>query len=886
MPDIVLKDGTGDAQTIEGATALGVDTVDGGIAVFVSKDMIPEGYEHPSTHPASMITGLAGIATSGKYDDMKNKPFGDITVLPESTVNFSLLDDDLGCYEGPIEGIMDDIVEGETYIITWDGTAYSCVAKHIAEIQPAFSEIQTLYLGNATKFLNKGWGEDTGEPFCLVVGIGKTNGVFETDDTSDTHTISVYPKDAVRKIKAKYLPEEAATKEYVREQIAGIEVSGGSAAVTETEILPEQTLEAFVLNNVYGAYHKYLSPAPFTLNEGQEYIVIWDGISYTQTAFATYSDGSLCVVIGNTILTGTDSGEPFCIIYDATNGVAHFAATDNAESHTVRIYQQADIAVSWDNITGKPFGETKTDVTLFDGSYKYTYNETEGNWESEIIPVTSDVHLSVGDTCTVTWGGVAYTCEVFLLDGFFPCVGNSAVIGGEDNGYPFVIAEDSAGVISGIGGFVFMTDPDSTETTEVTYDIKLVVSTTTVVKLDNKYLDILEGEDCDTVEIFPEQTVEIDEYGESDHITLSAAISLGKTYTVVWNGVEYNCVAKIAEGYAFLGNPAAIGEDTGDEPFCMLTLGTDAVLFSEELSTSPIVRVYQPATSSTIKPELIPLDVQANWDETDKNALGYVRNKPFGTDFEAADEITSFEAVNLSTITASGDVAAVLEAAGLYAYLFDCPSEEQWTENKCTIGDIYALSIGEKVYYAEAKSLEGDFELGFGNWAILSEGAYAMSGEVVSLPDTGEDFLVIAINSVPNGSFSMYCRTNHGDSVSVSIHSTTETVTQIPRKYIPSPPEFDLTAMGLPALTLDGTEVSVECDTTELRAALDKGLVKLSFAANIGQEVTVTGVSNAMCINNDYQCGFVGYLSTPVVLNFMIQETKITGQILALATAT
>lgn len=31
-------------------------------------------YTHPSTHPASMITGLSTVATSGSYNDLKNKP--------------------------------------------------------------------------------------------------------------------------------------------------------------------------------------------------------------------------------------------------------------------------------------------------------------------------------------------------------------------------------------------------------------------------------------------------------------------------------------------------------------------------------------------------------------------------------------------------------------------------------------------------------------------------------------------------------------------------------------------------------------------------------------------------------------------------------------------
>lgn len=43
-------------------------------------------YTHPSTHPASMITGLASVATSGSYNDLTDKP----TIPASSTVDSEL----------------------------------------------------------------------------------------------------------------------------------------------------------------------------------------------------------------------------------------------------------------------------------------------------------------------------------------------------------------------------------------------------------------------------------------------------------------------------------------------------------------------------------------------------------------------------------------------------------------------------------------------------------------------------------------------------------------------------------------------------------------------------------------------------------------------------
>ena len=49
-------------------------TFSGSYNDLTNKPTIPAAYTHPSTHPASMITGLATVATSGSYNDLTNKP--------------------------------------------------------------------------------------------------------------------------------------------------------------------------------------------------------------------------------------------------------------------------------------------------------------------------------------------------------------------------------------------------------------------------------------------------------------------------------------------------------------------------------------------------------------------------------------------------------------------------------------------------------------------------------------------------------------------------------------------------------------------------------------------------------------------------------------------
>lgn len=49
------------------------------------KPTIPSAYSHPENHPASMITGLATVATTGNYDDLNDKPTIPVVPFTEDT---------------------------------------------------------------------------------------------------------------------------------------------------------------------------------------------------------------------------------------------------------------------------------------------------------------------------------------------------------------------------------------------------------------------------------------------------------------------------------------------------------------------------------------------------------------------------------------------------------------------------------------------------------------------------------------------------------------------------------------------------------------------------------------------------------------------------------
>ena len=104
-------------------------------------------------------------------------------------------------------------------------------------------------------------------------------------------------------------------------------------------------------------------------------------------------------------------------------------------------------------------------------------------------------------------------------------------------------------------------------------------------------------------------------------------------------------------------------------------------------------------------------------------------------------------------------------------------------------------------------------------------------------------------------------------------------------------PEFDLIAMGLPAVPIGGEQVSVECDTTEIMAAMEKGLVKLNFAVDMcdsdntviaGKLITAMGSANGGYINNFM---FMTLGESFLVISFGVGNGGMSAQIYALALA-
>lgn len=130
-------------------------------------------------------------------DYVKNRPFYtgapvETVLIEETTVSFAPMD---VVYIGQPESTFVPTV-GETYKVSWDGTAYENTCVNFNNLQ---------VIGNLSIM---GIGSDTGEPFLIAVGNG--NGIrIATADTSASHTFSVSGKQTpIVKIPSKYIDKD------------------------------------------------------------------------------------------------------------------------------------------------------------------------------------------------------------------------------------------------------------------------------------------------------------------------------------------------------------------------------------------------------------------------------------------------------------------------------------------------------------------------------------------------------------------------------------------------------------------------------------------------------------------------------------------------------
>ena len=166
------------------------------------------------------VSGGGSVPKPLTYDYMPEgypkKTVQTTVLMEEQEVAFSVMG---GGVYGAILTDAFNLVEGQTYMVDWDGTEYECVCGKFNNF---------LFIGNS---YISGGGEDTGEPFVYV----PAQKAFATLDTAPSHTISVKTTaETVIPMAEEYLPENLATK-------ADVEVAQTTANNAQTTANNAQT---------------------------------------------------------------------------------------------------------------------------------------------------------------------------------------------------------------------------------------------------------------------------------------------------------------------------------------------------------------------------------------------------------------------------------------------------------------------------------------------------------------------------------------------------------------------------------------------------------------------------------------------------------------------
>lgn len=508
-------------------------------------------------------------------DYVKNRPFytGDpveTVLVEESTVPFA---DDGDAYLGELESTFSATV-GETYKVSWDGTTYESTCVNFSG--------QTI-IGNLSI---AGAGSDTGEPFAMIVYNGLSILVY-TADTSASHTFSISGNQTpIVKIPAKYIDKDT----------SGYIVVHNSSAMTEEEaknynsaISKREAVfiiwDSLYISEIYvdtvtdstGVSVVYLRVN--TLN-GESYIIAQNSegsfnLNDRKLNYATFPQNKVTGDVSSEIdidkgkirisssRSSSGVGTTDALFYVQPNGIKSksFEVLGNGEAVAPALILYSSTANSI----------KKFRITL-DDNYNVSATNTSDS-VSKALATTEYVDNSVSNPLNITSAAVGQIAKITAVD---------------ENGKPTVweAVDMPSGSIPKPLTYDYM--PEG-------YPSKSVV----------------------TVTLMEEQQVAFTliKVVYMAQITNAFEVVEGQTYTVNWDGTEYECVCSAFKSMPYLGNLSVIGagDDTG-EPFVYVYDIQEASGMFATHDTSASHTISVKTTGETVTPmaeEFIPSTVTA-----------------------------------------------------------------------------------------------------------------------------------------------------------------------------------------------------------------------------------------------------------------------------------
>ena len=150
-------------------------------------------YKHPSTHPASMITGLSTVATSGSYNDLTNKPtIPSAYTLPNatsSTLGGVKIGSNISVSSGTISITKSNVTRALGYTPPTSDTVYDNATATTAGLMSASDKVKLNNIAdNANNYIHP-----PTHPASMITGLASVATSGSYSDLSNKPTIPVVP---------------------------------------------------------------------------------------------------------------------------------------------------------------------------------------------------------------------------------------------------------------------------------------------------------------------------------------------------------------------------------------------------------------------------------------------------------------------------------------------------------------------------------------------------------------------------------------------------------------------------------------------------------------------------------------------------------------------
>lgn len=323
-------------------------------------------------------------------------------IIPNTTVSFK-------SEMSSVTGIgKNHITEGVTYIVTWNGKKYECIAHKYG---------YDLYLGNSA--LVGDTENDTGEPFTFEAFGATSCYIYKNTNTAEDVAIRVETPDNVvfHKLDGNYLPD-------------GLPYTDGGMV----EVLPKTTIEG-ADDSGDGINDSLMLMLP-ELVSGKTYIVYWNGTEYECVGKEVKKNGVTGVILGNGAGMGlSGNNEPFSIVHTSMflemsgglfNTMISFTDGDTHPNPTISIRGSGGTVHKLDNkyldLAWLPTINGIQGETIFEEAIVTLSDELEINGTIYYLGSLSGMSFTTikqYEKLLIIADGIDYKCDVVLSESMY-----------------------------------------------------------------------------------------------------------------------------------------------------------------------------------------------------------------------------------------------------------------------------------------------------------------------------------------------------------------------------------------------------------------------------------------------------------------------------------